>query len=216
MRLIVGLGNPGPEYEWTPHNMGFLAIDLLSQRVLEKPDDTFYEKTLGGYVARMTAKPKPAHWQRSPRAIVERGFLKGQEVVLAKPSTFMNDSGRAVHHLMIQFHVPPSSLVVVSDDYALPWGHIRIRRRGSAGGHNGLKSIIGCLNTNEFPRVRIGVNPQTVTGDLSDYVLKPIRKSLRPFAEQMALVAADSLESIVQHGEEWTMGTYNNKTFTQN
>ena len=213
MRLIVGLGNPGPEYEWTPHNLGFLAVDLLSLRVMQSPDSTFYERTLGGYFARVTKKPKPARWRPFKRAVIEQGILAGREIVVAKPTTYMNDSGQAVQYLMAQFNIEPKDLIVVSDDFALPWGELRIKTRGSAGGHNGLKSIIGALSTEHFPRVRVGVRPENAIGDLSTYVLKPIAPRLRDFAAQMASIAADSVESIVKDGQESTMARYNNIIF---
>src|SRR5467141_1839592 len=117
MRLIVGLGNPGPEYEWTPHNLGFLAIDRLADRA-------------GIRVTRPEAK---SH--------IGRGELAGQEVILAKPQTMMNLSGVAVGMLLEKYESDPSQLIVVSDEVALPWGVLRIRERGSAGGHKGLKSV---------------------------------------------------------------------------
>jgi peptidyl-tRNA hydrolase, PTH1 family len=213
MRLIVGLGNPGPEYEWTPHNLGFLAVDFLARRVMQSPDRTFYEKTFASYFARVNKGSKPARWRSFKRAMIEQGFLAGREIVVAKPTTYMNESGRAVQYLMVQFNIEPKDLVVVSDDFALPWGELRIKTRGSAGGHNGLKSIIDALSTEHFPRVRVGVRPENAIGDLSTYVLKPIAPRFRNFAAQMASIAADSVESIVKDGQESTMARFNNIVF---
>src|ERR1700678_1754457 len=129
MRLIVGLGNPGPEYEWTPHNMGFLAIDALAGRSAIR-------------VTRPEAK-----------SLVGRGQVAGQEVVLAKPQTMMNLSGAAVRMLLERYETDPSETIVVLDEIDLPWGMLRIRDKGRNSTHNGLKSIIGALSTDEFLRV---------------------------------------------------------------
>ena len=214
MRLIVGLGNPGPEYEWTPHNMGFLAVDYLAPRVVEGIDTSFYEKTLGSYLKRVGDKPKPAKWHSTREAAIEKGFLAGKEIVIAKPNTYMNNSGKSVYALMTKFRISPKDLIVVSDEFSLPWGHIRIRTRGSAGGHKGMKSVIDELGTEEFPRVRIGVNPGFPIDDLSEYVLQRLGVRNRGFVEQMAMIAADSVASIVTKGETWAMGKYNNKEFS--
>ena len=136
MRLIVGLGNPGIEYAWTPHNLGFLVVDKLAEQA-------------GIRVTRPEAKSD-----------VGLGKIAGHEVVLAKPQTMMNLSGLAVRELLGRAECEPADVIVVCDDFALPWGMIRVRERGSAGGHNGLKSVIGALGTMEFPRVRLGVQPE--------------------------------------------------------
>src|SRR6202050_5021680 len=135
MHLIVGLGNPGIEYAWTPHNLGFLVVDKLAEQA-------------GIRVTRPEAK-----------SLVGLGQIAGHEVVLAKPQTMMNLSGLAVRELVARTDCRPSDVIVVCDDIALPWGMLRVRERGSAGGHNGLKSVIGALGTSEFVRVRLGVKP---------------------------------------------------------
>ena len=132
MRVIVGLGNPGTQYDWTPHNIGFLAIDAIAERA----------------GIRVTRPESKSH--------VGLGKLAGEDVVLAKPQTFMNLSGGAVRMLLERYECGPEDLIVVSDEAMLPWGMLRIRERGSAGGHNGLNSIIGSLGTNEFIRIRLG------------------------------------------------------------
>src|SRR5579863_2090188 len=152
MRVIVGLGNPGIEYAWTPHNLGFLVIDALAQDA-------------GIRVTRPEAK-----------SLVGVGQIAGQDVVLAKPQTMMNLSGLAVRELITRAECEPSDVIVVCDDIALPWGMLRVRERGTAGGHNGLKSVIGALGTKEFPRVRLGVQPEEFRGDLREYVLRQIRR----------------------------------------
>jgi peptidyl-tRNA hydrolase, PTH1 family len=187
MRLIVGLGNPGSEYEWTPHNLGFLAMDELARRA-------------GIRITRPEAKSQ-----------VGRGELAGQEVILAKPQTMMNLSGVAVRMLLDKYECDPSQLLVISDEVALPWGMLRIRERGSAGGHNGLKSVIGAIGTNEFIRVRLGVGPEKVWGDLSDYVLCPMGRAEREMAAQLVDDASKAVETILKDGVGSAMTQFNRR-----
>jgi PTH1 family peptidyl-tRNA hydrolase len=187
MRLIVGLGNPGPEYEWTPHNLGFLTIDELARRS-------------GIRVTRPEAKSQ-----------VGRGELAGQEVILAKPQTMMNLSGVAVRMLLDKYECDPSQMIVISDEAALPWGMLRIRERGSAGGHNGLKSVIDALGTNEFIRVRLGVGPEKVWGDLADYVLCPMGRAEREIAAQLVQDASNAVETILKDGVSSAMAQFNRR-----
>ena len=187
MRLIVGLGNPGPEYIWTPHNLGFLVVDRLADDArirVERPEG---------------------------KAYVGRGRLAEQEVVLAKPQTQMNLSGLAVWELLRRFECDPSEMIVISDDVALPWGMIRIRERGSAGGHNGLKSVIGAIGTDEFVRVRLGVQPEHSVGDLSAYVLHPMRKAELEIAAEAVEQAAEAVEVVLKDGPKWAMTRYNRR-----
>src|SRR5271165_1238162 len=137
MRLIVGLGNPGPEYEWTPHNLGFLAVDALAEQARIR-------------VTRPEAK-----------ALVGRGEFAGEEIVLAKPQTFMNLSGVSARMLLEKYGLDPAQMIVLVDDVDLPWGNLRIREHGSAGTHNGLKSIVGAVGQ-EFLRIRLGVGPEKI------------------------------------------------------
>jgi len=187
MRLIVGLGNPGPEYEWTPHNLGFLAIDELARRA-------------GIRVTRPEAK-----------SYIGRGELAGQEVILAKPQTMMNLSGVAVRMLLEKYESDPSQLIAISDEVALPWGMLRIRERGSAGGHNGLKSVIDAVGTDEFIRVRLGVGPEKVWGDLADYVLCPMGRAEREVATQLAEDASKAVEAILRDGVSTAMSQFNRR-----
>jgi peptidyl-tRNA hydrolase, PTH1 family len=187
MRLIVGLGNPGLEYEWTPHNLGFLAIDELARRS-------------GIRVTRPEAKSR-----------IGRGELAGQEVILAKPQTMMNLSGAAVRMLLDRYECDPSQMIVVSDEVALPWGMLRIRERGSAGGHNGLKSLIGAIGTDEFIRVRLGVGPEKVWGDLADYVLCPMGRAEREIATQLVDDASKAVEAILKDGVSNAMSQFNRR-----
>ncbi len=187
MRLIVGLGNPGPEYAWTPHNLGFLVVDRLAEA--------------GGIrVERPEAK-----------SYIGRGQLAGQEVVLAKPQTYMNLSGLAVRGLLERLECSPAEMIVVYDEVALPWGAIRIRERGTAGGHNGVKSLIGALGTDEFIRVRMGVQPDHPVGDLAAYVLHPMRKAELEAAAEMVEQAAEAVQLILAEGTMRAMNRFNKR-----
>lgn len=187
MRLIVGLGNPGPEYEFTPHNLGFLAVDAVAGRA-------------GIRVTRPEAK-----------SYVGLGTVAGNEVVLAKPQTMMNLSGAAVRMLLERYEGKASEMVVLSDEAMLPWGMLRIRERGSAGGHNGLKSVIASIGTNEFIRVRMGVKPEYPLEDMADYVLGTMRKPEREVAAQMTADAADAVELILSEGVGKAMSRFNRR-----
>ena len=187
MRLIVGLGNPGPEYQWTPHNLGFLAVDELANRGgirVERPEG---------------------------KALAGRGKLAGEEIVLAKPLTMMNLSGVAVRELLGKYELQPKDLLLLYDDVALAWGTIRIRERGSAGGHNGMKSVIGVLGTDEFSRVRLGVHPDHPVGDLAVYVLRPMKKAQLEEAATMIGEAADAVELILREGVAAAMNRFNRR-----
>lgn len=187
LRLIVGLGNPGAEYAWTPHNLGFLVLDRLAERVgtrLERPE---------------------------AKSFIGFGRLAGQEVLLAKPQTYMNASGLALRELAERHEFEAPQTIVVVDEAALPWGMLRIRERGSAGGHNGLKSIIGALGTDEFVRVRLGIQPEHPVSDLADYVLRPMRKADLEQAAEMVESAADAVELILAEGVGRAMSRYNRK-----
>ena len=187
MRVIVGLGNPGSQYDWTPHNIGFLAVDAIAERAAIR-------------VTRPESKSQ-----------VGVGTLAGEGVVLAKPQTYMNLSGAAVRMLLERYEAGPEDLIVLSDEAMLPWGTIRIRERGSAGGHNGLNSIIGSLGTNEFIRVRLGVQPEHPLGDMADYVLGVMRKPEREIAVQLAQDAAQAVEAILTEGVGKAMTRFNKR-----
>ena len=161
MKLIVGLGNPGIEYQFTPHNMGFLAIDRIAEQC-------------GVKVA-----------NRHCKAVTARAIVEGQPVLLAKPETYMNRSGDSVRELLERYEADSAKdLIVLYDDLALPFGSIRVRERGSAGGHNGVKSIIASLDgSQEFLRVRMGVAPEYKSANGRDYLLSEMRKAQLPLAE---------------------------------
>jgi len=187
MRLIVGLGNPGPEYEWTPHNVGFLALDQLAERA----------------AIRVTRPEAKSH--------VGLGKIAGEEVVLAKPQTMMNLSGVAVRMLIERYELEPSQLMVLVDEVDLPWGSLRIRERGSAGTHNGMKSVIRSIGTDEFIRIRMGIGPEKVWGELRDYVLTPMGRADREIAGQMAADAASAVELILREGVSKGMTRFNRR-----
>jgi len=187
MRVIVGLGNPGMEYAWTPHNLGFLAVDAIAEGAgirVQRPE----AKSLVGY-----------------------GAVAGSEAALAKPQTMMNLSGLAVRDLLARTASEPRDLIVLSDDVALPWGTLRIRERGTAGGHNGLKSIIGALGTDDFLRVRMGVQPDHPIGDLAEYVLHPMRKPELEAAGEMIEQAVEAVVLILKDGAARAMERFNRR-----
>ena len=191
MRLIVGLGNPGIEYAWTPHNLGFLVVDALAEDA-------------GIRVSRPEAK-----------SLVGLGQIAGREVVLAKPQTMMNLSGLAVRELVGRAECEPSEMIVVCDDIALPWGMLRIRERGTAGGHNGLKSVIGALGTTEFVRVRLGVKPEELRGDLKEYVLRQIRRDEEDLVAEEIEQGAEAVKLILAEGTPSAMNRFNRRVSPQ-
>ena len=190
MRLIVGLGNPGIEYAWTPHNLGFLVVDKLAEQA-------------GIRVTRPESK-----------SYVGLGNIAGHDVILAKPQTMMNLSGLAVRELVGRAECEPSDMIVVCDDFALPWGMLLVRERGTAGGHNGLKSVIGALGTKEFPRVRLGVQPEEFRGDLREYVLRQIRRDEEDLVAEEIEQGAEAVKVIVAEGVASAMNRFNPSRIT--
>lgn len=187
MRLIVGLGNPGAEYEWTPHNLGFLALDALAERA-------------GIRVTRPEAK-----------SLIGRGVVAGQEVIVAKPQTMMNLSGVAVRTLAEKYECEPAELIVLIDEVDLPWGMLRIRDKGRNSTHNGMQSIISALGTDEFVRIRLGVRPEKIWGDRRDYLLGTMNREERQIAQEMSVEAADAVEVVLTEGVEKAMSRFNRK-----
>jgi PTH1 family peptidyl-tRNA hydrolase len=185
--FIVGLGNPGAEYEATRHNVGFMLVDLLARES-------------GAQVKR-----------KECRALVGRAEIEGRKAELVKPQTFMNLSGESVSCLIRKDGVAQSgnSLIVISDDIAIPFGTIRIRPRGSSGGHNGLKSIIASIKTNEFIRLRIGIQPDHPIRDTARFVLDEFSKNERVELEKILDRSAEALRVIIRDGVEKAMATYN-------
>ena len=190
--FLVGLGNPGADYEWTRHNLGFMLIDKLAR-------DSGIEVK-----------------RRDCRSLIGRGEIAGSEVRLIKPQTFMNLSGEAVCCLLRRYKIeaPEQTLIVISDDLALPFGKFRIRARGSAGGHNGLKSIIGCLGSNEFIRLRIGIQPEHPVADSKRYVLEPFPRSVRAQVEEVLERCAEAIEAVLRDGVLKAMSQYNREVIS--
>ncbi len=173
--LIVGLGNPGRKYEITRHNAGFLFMDMLSDRLEVKVNKIKF------------------------KAVVGDAEIAGRRCLLMKPQTFMNLSGEAVREACSFYKIPPENVIAVFDDISLPCGGLRIRRKGSAGGHNGIKSIILQLNSDNFPRIKLGVGEKPHPDyDLADYVLSVFSKDEIPQMKQAMEKACDALEYMVQ------------------
>jgi len=187
MRLIVGLGNPGPEYQWTPHNLGFLAVDELANRS-------------GIRVARPEAK-----------ALVGLGKLAGEDIILAKPQTFMNLSGISVRELLEKYELGPQDLLAMWDEAQLPWGAIRIHSEGSAGTHNGAKSLLSSLGTPAIARLRLGCAPDHPPSSRKEYVLRPMKKSELEVAAEMLADAGDAVEMLLAKGIGAAMNKYNRR-----
>jgi PTH1 family peptidyl-tRNA hydrolase len=181
VKLIVGLGNPGIEYQYTPHNLGFEAIDCLANGC--------------GVEVR----------NRLGKALTARAEIASEPVLLAKPETFMNLSGVSVAELIGKLEIKPEAdLIVLYDELDLPLGTLRIRERGSSAGHNGMKSIIQSLGTQEFLRVRMGIAPETK-------ILKPFRKVLHKAVDEMIASAAEAVEVILKEGRSAAMNRFNRK-----
>ena len=193
MKLIAGLGNPGLEYAFTPHNAGFLAIDRIAE-------------VCDVLVA-----------NRRGRALTGRTKLMGHDVLLAKPETFMNLSGLSVKMLLDELELEVKDLIVLYDELAIPLGQIRIRERGSAGGHNGVKSISGVLGTEEWTRVRIGIGKpplesgRAVRAGGTDYLLSPMRKQELATLDEVLDQAVRAVEAVLTKGVSTAMNEFNRK-----
>jgi peptidyl-tRNA hydrolase, PTH1 family len=187
MQLIVGLGNPGREYRETRHNVGFLVVDEIARR---------HSLTLGMAPSQI------------PDAMIAKKFGE-RALLVAKPLTFMNNSGEAVAALARYYDVPIGDLLIVVDEVALPFGRLRARARGSAGGHNGLKSVIGRLGTMEFARLRLGVGRGDARRDLADHVLSKFEADEQSALGEFIARAADAAEMFAAEGIEKVMNTYN-------
>ena len=187
MRLIVGLGNPDPEYQWTPHNLGFMAVDELANRAairVERPEG---------------------------KALVGRGNLAGEEILLAKPQTYMNLSGISVRELLAKYELDVSDLLVMWDEVQLPLGTIRIHPDGSAGSHNGAQSVINALGTQEFARLRLGCGPDHPLNSRREHVLRPMRKAELEVAAEMIDEAGNAVEVILKEGLDAAMNKFNRR-----
>lgn len=187
MFLVAGLGNPGEQYAATPHNLGFLVVDMLAAR----------------HGIRVTRK--------ECQALVGQGQIRGKAVVLAKPQTYMNLSGVAVKPLMERNEVTPRELVLVYDELAFEWGTLRVKPKGSAAGHNGVQNVIDVLGTQEFPRVRLGVHPGHPLAGGKDYLLSPMSRRQSETLDEFIGRAADAAESIIAEGVEKSMTGFNRR-----
>ena len=185
--LVVGLGNPGSEYENTPHNIGFMVLDALA----------------AANGIRVTRKEN--------QALVGQGVIAGKPVLLAKPQTYMNLSGVAVKALLAKVSLEPSRLLLVYDELALPWTAMRIKLKGSAAGHNGVKSVIASTGTNEFPRLRLGIHPGHPIRDVSQFVLAPFKRGQQKELEEIVDLSRDAVESIIAEGVEKAMTKFNRR-----
>ena len=183
--LIIGLGNPGPEYAKTRHNLGFMLVDLLANNLQTR-------------IARGEC-----------RSIIGRAIIDNQTVEMAKPQTFMNLSGEAVSCLLAKENRSIEKLIVISDDLALPFGTIRIRPRGSHGGQNGLRSIVDCLKTQEFIRFRIGIQPEHPVSDASRFVLENFARGDAKTLETVLETAAEAVQAIIIDGVNAAMARFN-------
>lgn len=188
MYVIVGLGNPGKKYENTRHNVGFAVIDKLAKDCDIKVNKSKHSAKIG------------------------EGVIEGEKVVLAKPQTYMNLSGMSVRSLMDFYKIDPESeLIIISDDIDLPTGNLRIRKSGSAGGHNGLKSIIANVGTQGFTRIRVGVGAKVEGEDLADHVLGHFNKDDAKIIEIAAETAAEAIKTMLTDGVDKAMNKFNTK-----
>ena len=187
MFLVAGLGNPGEQYAATPHNLGFIVVDMLAAR----------------HGIRMTRK--------ECQALVGQGTIRGKTVLLAKPQTFMNLSGVAVKALLVRNELPTENLLLVYDELDLPWGSLRVKPKGSAAGHNGITDVIAKLGTQMFPRLRLGVHPGHPLSGGADYLLSRFTRRQTETLDEFAGLAADAVESIIAEGVEKSMMVYNRR-----
>jgi len=185
--LIVGLGNPGEEYRQTPHNLGFLTVERLSEdagvRVTRPEED----------------------------ALVGSGQIGGKQALLAKPLSFVNRSGGPVKRLLKRYHLTPHRLLVVYDELDLAWGRLRLKQKGSAAGHNGMQSIIDALGTSEFPRLRIGIHPGHPVSNGARYVLRPFTRDEIEEVEEIVGRAAEVVRHALAEGTEKAMARSNRR-----
>ncbi|MGB9613174.1 MAG: aminoacyl-tRNA hydrolase [Candidatus Margulisiibacteriota bacterium] len=185
MFLVVGLGNPGPEYEDTRHNLGFKVVEELARRLGIK-------------------ELKEKH-----RSFIGEGKVGDHKVILVEPQTFMNNSGLAVRGLLQWYKLKPKNLILIYDDVDLEVGQIRIREKGGAAGHHGVESVINSIGTSEFARVRIGIGRENPSADVTEYVLQKIPSSQRETIDAAIISAADAVEEIISSGLASAMNKFN-------
>lgn len=185
MILVVGLGNPGNQYKNTKHNVGFLTVDILAEKLNISVKKLKFKSLYGETI------------------------LNTEKLILIKPQTFMNNSGESVREWVSFYKVPPENLIVIQDDIDIPFATLRLRQKGSAGTHNGMKSIIYQIQQDNFPRVKIGVGQKKGPMDLADFVLSGFAKEEQKSIEEVILLAADAVLDIVKNGIEHAMNQYN-------
>jgi peptidyl-tRNA hydrolase, PTH1 family len=192
VKLIVGLGNPGVEYQFTPHNLGFLAVDRLAGQ--------------WGVDVR----------NRQCRALTARATVGPETVLLAKPETFMNLSGLSVRELVTNYEIRPEfDLIVIQDELDFPLGTIRLHQRRSSAGHNGIESIVGALGTQDFLRIRMGVAPEYKISDGVSYLLSPMRKAELKIVDEMLDTTVEAVKTILTDGPAAAMNRFNRKAETE-
>ena len=187
MLIIAGLGNPGKEYENTRHNAGFMVMDALAEKI-------------GADIS-----------EKKHKALCGKGVIGGEKVILMKPQTYMNSSGESIRAAADYYKVDPEDILVVYDDISLALGQLRIRAKGSAGGHNGIKDIIRRLGTEKFIRIRVGVGAKPKDWDLADFVLGHFSDSDRKLVDEGIRDAAEAVELILSEGVDVAMNKYNRK-----
>ena len=186
-KLVVGLGNPGEEYESTAHNLGFLVVDRLGERNAIKLS------------------------RKDSMALVGQGNIAGKKVLLAKPQTFMNASGPSVKALMAKNEIPAEDLLVIYDELDLPWKSLRIRQNGSAAGHRGIDSVINSVGSQDFPRVRLGIHGGRRQKDGARIVLGQFKRAQKEGLDELLDYASQAVESIIAEGVEKSMAKFNRR-----
>lgn len=190
MYIILGIGNPGKQYDGTRHNIGFITMDRMSE-------------TYGIKINKIKHK-----------ALIGEGNIKGEKVILVKPQTYVNLSGESLREICAYYKIPPEQVIVIHDDVSLDCGRLRIRKKGSDGGHNGLKSIIYQLQSDEFTRIKIGVGAPPAHYDMADWVLgRFLKEEIAQLEKLVDCVVEDVVPEIMKNGAESAMNQYNGKVF---
>ena len=191
MHIIVGLGNPGDKYENTRHNMGFKTVDKIADRYLIEIKKNKFKGLMG------------------------EGYINGEKVILFKPQTYMNLSGEAVSEIVSFYKISLSDLIVIYDDIDIPLGTIRIRKNGGPGTHNGMRSVVSCLGSREFPRIRIGIGQREKTHSLVNYVIGIVPEKERKTLASVTKKATEAASDILEHGIEKAMNLNNTRKSTE-
>jgi PTH1 family peptidyl-tRNA hydrolase len=203
MQLIVGLGNPGPEYAHTRHNVGFMIVDAIAARTRVRLYDDSGEPTRLSKLKTLFGHNK--------LAVAGKGSYAGHAFTLLKPLTYMNRSGNVVAHYVRALQLSLPDLLVIFDDISLPLGTIRLRKKGGAGGHNGVQDIIDHLGTSDFPRLRVGIGSDFAHGQQIDHVLSPFAESEQPEVEDAIKQAQDAVLTFLREGMDIAMNRFNRR-----